>query len=611
MNAPPVRGQANAHDAVPSLWDDALLAAACVALDPVGIGGVLLRASAGAVRDDWVTHWRGLLAPSIPVRTVPIHVDDARLLGGVDLAGSLASGRLVREPGVLEQVAGGFAVLAMAERIDASTAGRIALALDGVDRAFAAIAFDEGGDEEHVHGSLTERLGIHLDLHRCSARASRDASSERIALYRDALESARERWSTTVVGDEVVAALCETAAAIGIDSSRPPLYAVRVARAVAALNGRGRAGDDDAAAAARLVLAPRARCLPPPADASDAAEEEADEEADNRPQPESAPSGADADSAHDDDAVSVPNDALDDVVLEATIAAIPAGLLARLAANARSDRTRAQGPGGAGAAVRSRVRGAPAGVRRGRPRAPERLALVATLRSAAPWQRVRRAERPDAATRVQVRADDLHTRRFRQRRATTTVFVVDASGSSALHRLAEAKGAVELLLADCYVRRDQVAVIAFRGQTAQLLLSPTRSLVRARRSLGGLPGGGGTPLALALDAARELVIASRRRGETVLTVFLTDGRANVARDGSGGRANAEADARDAARLFRAIGADALFIDTAPRPHPDVEALAAAMGASYHPLPHANAQDLSAIVQRRSTSTRDDRTRASR
>ncbi len=76
--------------------------------------------------------------------------------------------------------------------------------------------------------------------------------------------------------------------------------------------------------------------------------------------------------------------------------------------------------------------------------------------------------------RIHVRPEDFHVTRFRQLGQTTTVFVVDASGSSALHRLAEAKGAVELLLADCYVRRDRVAVLAFRGSAAELLLPPTQ-----------------------------------------------------------------------------------------------------------------------------------------
>jgi magnesium chelatase subunit D len=127
----------------------------------------------------------------------------------------------------------------------------------------------------------------------------------------------------------------------------------------------------------------------------------------------------------------------------------------------------------------------------GDPRSGARLDLMATLRTAAPWQRLR-GPAPGGA-RLRVQADDFRVVRFRQRAQSVTVFVVDASGSAALYRLAEAKGAVELLLADCYVRRDEVAMIAFRGDMAELLLPPTRSLVRAKRSLSALPGGGGTP----------------------------------------------------------------------------------------------------------------------
>jgi magnesium chelatase subunit D len=176
------------------------------------------------------------------------------------------------------------------------------------------------------------------------------------------------------------------------------------------------------------------------------------------------------------------------------------------------------------------------------------------------------------------------------------VFVVDASGSSALHRLAEAKGAVELLLADCYVRRDRVAVIAFRGQRADLLLPPTRSLVRAKRSLAGLPGGGGTPLAAGIEAAAALLDGVQRRGGTPTVVLLTDGRANVARDGAPNRARAEQDALAAARRVRAGRVATLFVDTAPRPQPFARELAAALGAHYLPLPHADAATLQRAVQ---------------
>jgi magnesium chelatase subunit D len=194
-----------------------------------------------------------------------------------------------------------------------------------------------------------------------------------------------------------------------------------------------------------------------------------------------------------------------------------------------------------------------------------------------------------------VRRDDFRVRRYKQRSQTTTIFVVDASGSSALHRLAEAKGAVELLLAECYVRRDQVALIAFRGAGAELLLPPTRSLVRAKRSLAGLPGGGGTPLAAGIESARLLAEAVTRRGGFASVVLLTDGRANVARDGAHGRPQAEADALGAARALRVGGVRSLLVDTSPRPQASAEQLAHEMGAVYLALPHADARALSRSV----------------
>ena len=270
--------------------------------------------------------------------------------------------------------------------------------------------------------------------------------------------------------------------------------------------------------------------------------------------------------------------------------------------------------GGAGAIRQGQLRGRPSGVRRGEPRAGARLNLIETLRAAAPWQLLRRREAdakaaatgnrpPNSPTnaltnspQIHVRREDFHVTHFKQRSETTTVFAVDASGSAALHRLAEAKGAVELLLAECYVRRDSVAVLGFRGKSAELLLPPTRSLVRAKRSLAGLPGGGGTPLAAGIDAAHDLADAVRRRGGTAVIVLLTDGRANIARDGSPGRARATEDAAASAKRVHAAGIRALLLDTSPQPQEAGRQLARDMGALYLPLPHAGAAAMSQVVR---------------
>ena len=559
---------------------DTRLAAALFAVDPAGTGGVLLRAAAGPAREAWLVRLAALLPPDTPIKRMPLHIDDDRLLGGLDLAASLAAARPVAQRGLLAEADGGVLVAAMAERLEPGTVARLAaaidtgqvqLARDGLAGAYPArfgvVALDEGLDDERSAPALGERLAFHLDL---PARLDDDDGPDAAAVAR-----ARQGLGGVHCDDEALEALCATAAALGVDSARAALQALRVARAAAALDGAAVVGADHAALAARLVLAPRATRLPapPPSEA----------EAEAEPPP---PSNDEADAE-----AQAPQDGpLEDRVLAAAQAAIPAGLLAALAAG--DLRRAAPSAGRAGAWRRAATRGQPLGARRGDPRGGARLDLLATLRAAAPWQRLRGGE----AGRVRIAREDFRIRRYRQRSETTTIFAVDASGSAALHRLAEAKGAVELLLADCYVRRDRVAVLAFRGTGTELLLPPTRSLPRAKRSLAGLPGGGGTPLAAAIDAAAALAAAERRRGATPAVVLLTDGRANIARDGRPGRPAAFADALTAARLLRAARTPALLIDTSPQAQPQAGELAQALGAAYLPLPHAGAGELSLAVR---------------
>jgi magnesium chelatase subunit D len=200
---------------------------------------------------------------------------------------------------------------------------------------------------------------------------------------------------------------------------------------------------------------------------------------------------------------------------------------------------------------------------------------------------------------LQIKPEDFRIVRYRQRRGATTVFVLDASGSSAMQRLAEVKGAIELLLADCYIRRDSVALVAFRGRGAEIVLPPTRSTARARRALAGLPAGGGTPIANGLDVALALADQIQHKGQTPLLVLMTDGRANIARDGTPGRPQALQDAIDAGRRICAAGVAALAIDTsAPSSRTDAPSLliAQAMQAIYVKLPYANAATVNEAVR---------------
>ncbi|MCA3133451.1 MAG: magnesium chelatase subunit D [Rhodocyclaceae bacterium] len=574
-------------------WAEAGLAAALLAIDPPGTGGAVLRAPHGPVRDHWLALLRGLLPEGSPWRRIPVHATEARLIGGLDLAATLRAGRPVAEAGLLAESHGGIAVLAMAERHGATTIGCLAAALDrhevvlerdGLARRLPArlgvVALDEGATpEEAVAAALSDRLAFVLDL---TALGMRDIHP--LPWDAAAVAAARTRLPHTALPAAGLQALCAVALELGVMPVRASLLAARVARAAAALAGRDAAADEDVATAVRLVLVPRATRLPVPETDEAPAQPEPDDSLPQTPPDEPREEGVPRD-----------DEAMAERMIAAARAAIPDGLLALLQPAAR------RGPRGergrAGARQASPRHGRPAGTRAAAPGGGARLNVVETLRAAAPWQRLRwqgaMAARPG---RVQVRPEDFRVTRFQDRRETTTVFVVDASGSSALHRLAEAKGAVELLLADCYVRRDQVALVAFRGRSAELLLPPTRSLVRARRSLAGLPGGGGTPLAAGIDAAGQLATQLQRRGSTPVLVLLTDGKANVAADGAPGREQARSDALAAARQVRAAGFAALLLDTSPQPQAAARELAEAMGARYLALPHADAAAVSSAVK---------------
>lgn len=582
-----------------SIWDTATLAATLIAVDPYGVGGISLRARAGPVRDRWLQVLTGALPGNCKQRRVPLQIGDGRLLGGLDLAATLKSGRPIAERGLLAEADGGVIVLASAERIEAATVARITAVLDqgrvevardgfssSISSRFGVVALDEGiADDECPSPALVDRLAFQIDLD-----AVRISEAAPLAVDAGKVSAARLALSSVVISDGILAALCGAAHAMGIGSFRAPLLAVSVARAKAALDGRNEVTDNDARLAAQMVLGPRATIMP--------AQDQTDQPPPQEPEPPPPEPQNDNDDPGKDNQID--DQILADMVLEAAKAAIPAGLLAALKAGT-ARRNKARSSGRAGVKQRAVRHGRPVGVERGELKQGARLNIVETLRAAAVWQPLRRREAQTrglttADRRVEVRKDDFRITRFKKSTETTTIFVVDASGSSALHRLAEAKGAVELLLADCYVRRDHVALIAFRGKTAELILPPTRSLVRAKRCLAGLPGGGGTPVALALDLAAELADTVRRKGQTPTVIVLTDGRANIARDGSPGRPKAEGDAIAAAGKLALSGTTAVVIDTSAHPAQQSQRLADAMAAVYLPLPYADAAVLSKAIR---------------
>ena len=532
-------------------WARALCAARLLSIDPGGLGGIVVRARAGPVRDAYVTRLETLPKPQ--VRLHPATSDDA-LFGGIDLAASLAAGRRIDRDGMVRHA--GTLVLTMAERAPSAMAARLA----SIDHTPCLLLLDEGATpDETAPAPLSELCAFAVDLNDIAIGAVMNN-------YAD-IPKARQRLATIGGTPEILETIATLSIQLGITSLRAPIFTLRAARAHAALVGHDRIDADDLEIAAQLTLAHRATRLP-----EDAPPPPSPPETEDTPTDES-----------DDDPLGIP----DDMILDAVRALLPDDLLERMALR----RARQASGSGAGARKRGNRRGRPLPARAGALTSQSRIDISATLAAAAPWQGLRSG--PDG--RLALRRDDIRLMRFEDRSDRVLIFAVDASGSAAFARLSEAKGAVELLLSRAYATRDQVALIAFRGTGAEVLLPATRSLVQAKRQLAALPGGGGTPLATGLEQALALATQERRRGFSPVIVLLTDGRANVARDGTGNRAQA---GEDATRLARAIaGADilSLVIDTGNRPEAALRNLADVMGGSYLPLPRADAERVSNAV----------------
>lgn len=573
-------------------WDLAQLALLLLQVDPHGLGGVWLKSGYSPARQTWLAQLQAL---GLPVMRMPHHIDQERMLGGIDLSVTLAQGRVVEQIGLLAQANEGMVVVPMSEKLSPQTLAMLlqahdqgqvhALALGATHASrFGLVALDESQEDEPGAASkLKERLALWIDMDAVDITKSQEKIE---ALSANELAEVRSLLLKSRATEAQMRALCEVAFALGIDSMRAPLLALRLACVHAAIHDRDFLEEEDLRMAAQMVLSPRATRMPSNQDAESAAPPEPP------PQPDASNTEQDAVQEDTPPPPKTEPESLEDTILAAALASLPPKLLDQLLLGASKTKPQSSS-GNSGQAQMSRQRGRPLSPRVGRPTSGARLHLLATLRAAAPKQKLRTKH---AGQKIAIRTEDFYIQRFAHKAASCIIVAMDASGSAALARLAEAKGAVEILLQQSYARRDSVCVIAFRGAQAQTLLPATRSLVRAKKALAGLPGGGGTPIALALKHATEQAQALQRQGITPLLVMLSDGKANVTIDGVGGRTQAQADALQWAKQWANHGFSSLWIDTALQPTGQAQELANVMQARYLPMPYVASQRLADAMQ---------------
>jgi len=502
-----------------------------------------------------------------PYVQVPLDVLEDRLLGAIDVTKSVESGETIFEPGLLAQAHRGVLYV---DDINLLDEGVTNLLLEALSTRFVTIEREGlsvrhpfeplliatfNPEEVELRSHLMDRIGVCLSADAVPlevderleavnrALAFSDDPQKFINKYKETMDTmktsiifAREYMKSLDLQTAQIQYICEEAIRAGVQGNRGELFARHVARANAALESRDRVEPEDLQMGVKLCIAPRGEEIrappdddemmgppPPPPPQPPQQDEEEDED---KKEEEKEEEEQQEEQDQEDTAPPVPEEfmfGIEGVALDPSIMQF---------ANKVQ-----KGKSGSRGKIFSDSRG-----RYIKPVLPKgrvkKLAIDATMRAAAPFQKKRRERALAEAKRtgdysklrgVYIEKSDVRAKKMARNSGGLIIFVVDASGSMALNRMNAAKGAAVNLLNEAYKSRDKISLISFQGDFAQVLLPPTRSITLAKNRLERMPCGGGSPLAHALNQAAQVGLSAQKTGDVgqVMVVCISDGRANV------------------------------------------------------------------------------------